>query len=167
MKTVCIDNHILVWGVRKVATPGQESMIERAEQFIAWLNKMKTRVLVPAPVLHEFLCGCDTPTQNVMRGIIEQDFLVVPFDTAAAVCATQIWRDNHVNGVVNAAKSDHADLTRARIRIDHQIAGIAMARRVDALFTEDRPLYRFAEGHLTVKSMPEDIGKQLAIQEFE
>lgn len=163
MKTVCIDNHILIWGVRKIASPGQEFMIERTSQFLAWLSKQRIRVLVPSPVLHEFLCGYDAPAQNAMRNIVEQDFLVVPFDTPAAICATQIWKDNKNSGRIEQAKQSTRDLTRPRIRIDHQIAGIALARKVDALYTEDVPLYNFAAGHLTVSKMPEDLGRQLSI----
>jgi len=32
MKRVCLDNHILIRGVRGVSTPGQEQEIERARQ---------------------------------------------------------------------------------------------------------------------------------------
>ncbi len=30
MNRVCLDNHILIWGVRGISNPGQEGMIDRA-----------------------------------------------------------------------------------------------------------------------------------------
>ena len=38
MSSACIDNHILIWGIRKEATPGQEPMILRAEFFLKYLE---------------------------------------------------------------------------------------------------------------------------------
>lgn len=55
MKLACIDNHILIWGVRKHATPGQEAMLDMTAAFLAWLDRQKIKVVVPAPVLYEFL----------------------------------------------------------------------------------------------------------------
>ena len=31
MKCVCLDNHILIWGIRGISTPGQEGMISSTQ----------------------------------------------------------------------------------------------------------------------------------------
>ncbi len=31
MKRVCLDNHILIWGIRGISTPGQEGMVGRTQ----------------------------------------------------------------------------------------------------------------------------------------
>lgn len=32
-KPVCIDSHLIIWGIKKEASKGQEHMIEKAENF--------------------------------------------------------------------------------------------------------------------------------------
>jgi hypothetical protein len=54
MKRVCLDNHILIWGVRGVSTPGQEQEIERAKQLFEDLDQSDARVMIPSVVVAEF-----------------------------------------------------------------------------------------------------------------
>lgn len=57
MKRVCLDNHILIWGVRGYATPGQEDRVERARDLFVELDESDAQVIVPAVVVAEFLAG--------------------------------------------------------------------------------------------------------------
>ena len=55
MIRVCFDNNILIWGVRKKASPGQEGQIRRALALFDDLDKDGARIIVLTPVLSEFL----------------------------------------------------------------------------------------------------------------
>ena len=55
MSLVCFDNHVLVWGIKEQATPGQEDMIPRTKAFISKLQNDKVHVLIPSVVVAEFL----------------------------------------------------------------------------------------------------------------
>lgn len=53
MKRVCLDNNILIWGVRRRATGGQEGHIPRAVALFEELDESGARIIVPTPVLSE------------------------------------------------------------------------------------------------------------------
>ena len=55
MGIVCIDTHIVIWGIKKQATKGQENMISRAESFLNWLDENKKKIIIPVPVISELL----------------------------------------------------------------------------------------------------------------
>ena len=37
MKRVCLDNHIMIWGIRGYSTQGQEGMVSRAQELLSEL----------------------------------------------------------------------------------------------------------------------------------
>lgn len=39
MNLVCFDTHIIIWGIKKQATPGQEGNIEKAKDLIEMCEK--------------------------------------------------------------------------------------------------------------------------------
>jgi hypothetical protein len=59
MKIVCVDNHVLLWGLREFASPGQEDMIPRTKQFLADCKEQGVQVLVPSVVLAELLTAIE------------------------------------------------------------------------------------------------------------
>ena len=54
---ICFDKQILIWGVQGTNHPDQASMIERTPRYIAHLERVKEQVMIPAPVLAEYLVG--------------------------------------------------------------------------------------------------------------
>lgn len=55
MKRVCLDNNILIRGIRGQATPGQEGMINRAQALSDDLDEMEADILVPWWLFPNFL----------------------------------------------------------------------------------------------------------------
>ncbi len=53
-KIVCVDAHILIWGLKKQASKGQEKMIQKSEDFFEWADSEKISVLVPTIVIAKF-----------------------------------------------------------------------------------------------------------------
>lgn len=51
----CIDSNIIIWGIKKQATDGQEEMIKRAEQFFLHADEYDDIILIPSIVLAEIL----------------------------------------------------------------------------------------------------------------
>jgi predicted nucleic acid-binding protein len=154
MTLVCIDNHILIWGIRKTATPGQGEMIERTAQLLENLDEQKTKVIVPAPVVAEFLVGAEERDHTNILQTLQQRFIVVPFDALAALATARARRKNRQSGLEQAVRQELANVARPQVAIDHMILGIALANRADLLYTEDEALRKFAEPHITVRNIP-------------
>ena len=52
---VCLDTMILIWGVKRESTPGQELKIKNAVAFLKDLEEQGAQIIIPAPVLAEVL----------------------------------------------------------------------------------------------------------------
>ena len=154
MSTACLDNHILIWGIRQEATLGQESMILRAELFLKHLEETKTAVIVPSIVIGEFLVKVAIEKHEEVQAELEKRFRIVPYDAAAAACAARIFQEQ------KASKTVVENTPRDVLKADIQILATAITRKVGTLYTHDGPLTKLAEKYLTVKQMPEGLGKQ-------
>ncbi len=162
MNRVCLDNNILIWGVRRKATPGQETHIPRARALIAELDESGARIIVPAPVLSEFLTFAPENRHAEITASLQRHFQLTPFDAHAAAVAAKIWR-TQAEGDPNwkeSLKEEVADLTHARIKYDIQILATALSRNADILYTHDRALKRLAGGRIDVRELPPPPPKQ-------
>ena len=45
MSIVCLDTHIVIWGIKKEASDGQENLILQAENFLKWLDENKKKIM--------------------------------------------------------------------------------------------------------------------------
>lgn len=52
---VCLDSNIVIWGLKGIASPGQEGMVQKAKAFLQHLQENHTTALIPMPVLAEIL----------------------------------------------------------------------------------------------------------------
>jgi predicted nucleic acid-binding protein len=154
MSSVCIDNHILIWGIRKEATPGQEPMILRAELFLKCLDESKITVFVPAVVIGEFLVKVPEGKHQEVQAVLEKRFQIVPYDAAAAACAAKIFQEHKNSG------SSRGIISRDILKADIQILATAVTRKVGKLYTHDEGLAKLAEKYLPVSQMPEGLAKQ-------
>ena len=93
MKRVCLDNHILIWGIRGICTPGQETMIRRSQALMEDLDEADANILVPAVVVSEFLAGVPKPQHQELINALNRLFQVAPFDIRTAAVAAGLWRD--------------------------------------------------------------------------
>ncbi len=162
MALVCIDNHILVWGIRKTATPGQEGMIERATQLLEELDEKRIRVIVPAPVVAEFLTGTAESEHARVLQTFQEKFILAPFDALAALVTARARRKNLQSGLEKTIREELSSVARPQGAVDHMILGIALANKVDLLYTAAAALRKFAEPHITLRGIP-TIGKQLGL----
>ena len=164
MSLVCIDNHVLIWGIRKTATPGQEAMIARTAQLLEYLDERKIQVIVPAPVIAEFLVGADEHDHTRILQTLQQRFIVAPFDALAALATARVRRKNRQIGLEAQVRQEVEGVARWHLALDHMIVGIALSNKAKLIYTEDEALKRFAEPHIPVRDIPL-IGKQLPLPE--
>lgn len=149
MKQVCVDTQTIVWGVRRLATPGQEDMIPRAVALFEKCERDGHLVIIPTIVLGELLAAVPLDNHPEFVRLIQRRFLVAPFDAAAALVYGRLWQA-HKAEVIPHAKEEIVELTRAEIKADHMIAAVAVARRCDQLCTADKALVRFAQRHVPI-----------------
>lgn len=159
MEHVCLDTHILIWGIKEEATPGQELMIPKAKLFLKWLDDNKIKAIIPSVVISELLLPVPPELHNQVTDIFDQKFIVAPFDTAAASCFAKIWQSKNNDKTIQRLKYDYRT-TKAELKTDCQIVAIAVSRKASCIISYDKKLTKFAEGYIEVKLIP-DIPEQL------
>ncbi len=128
MSRACLDNHILIWGIRGVA----------------------------AVVVAEFLAGVPRAQHTELLKVLSRRFQLPPFDVRAAAVAAGLWRDAaerspHLRDQIREA---FPGTSRTKIKADIQILATALARNTDILYTHDSALRMMAEGRIEVRGLP-------------
>jgi rRNA-processing protein FCF1 len=105
----------------------------RLDYLIKRLAKAKQRVLIPTPVLAEYLVRAGADKDKRFDTIIgSRVFVVSPFDTRAAVECAGI-EDNDYRRIRAVPEAD----SRAKVKFDRQIIAIAIARGASVIYTGD------------------------------
>jgi predicted nucleic acid-binding protein len=143
---VCLDTHILIWGVLGEATTSQKDMVDRAQRFLRSLDKESARVLVPPTVVAELVWKVPEAKHPGVLRVLQQRFLLASLDPAGACLSAAIAQRN--GGAVKSATG------RETIRADCQIVAVALAYRVTRLYSNDPDIKRLAEGFVQVEEMP-------------
>ena len=156
MKRICLDNHILIWGVRGISSAGQENEIERAKQLFEDLDHADAQVMIPSVVVSEFLAGVPTPQHGSLLDVLNRRFQILPFDTRIAALAAELWREAAARNpqLKDRVKEAFPGTERSKIKADIMILASALARNADILYTHDGPLAMAAQGKIEVRELP-------------
>src|SRR5437868_6887482 len=76
----CFDTTILIWGIQGAAKPEQRGMIARTRRFLERLQETGEQVIVPAPVLAEYLTWFEPAQQTPQRKVLETRFRIPAFE---------------------------------------------------------------------------------------
>jgi predicted nucleic acid-binding protein len=155
---ICLDSHILIWGISEYATSGQELMIDKTKRFLKWLDNRKATILVPTVVVAEFLMNVPPEHHATITNLLDRSFVIAPFDTVAAAYFSKIWQTKKDQGIIDEARRDGK--TRELIKVDGMLVATAVARKAKIIYSYDnKGVCKFAEGFIEVAEIP-DIPEQ-------
>ena len=155
---VCIDTHVLIWGISNYAIPGQEHMIDRTKRFLAWLDNRQAQVLIPTVIIAEFLMNVPVEHHATITNLLEKSFVVAPFDTQSASYFSKIWQEKKGQKVVQELQ--RSGRTREAIKVDGMFVATAVARKASRIYSQDHiGVAKFSEGYIDVEEIP-DIPQQ-------
>lgn len=144
MSLVCFDSNFVVWGVKRQATPGQEDNINKAVFLLDQLGGEDKQVVIPSIVLGEVLASFPPELQSAFVAMLEQNFIVAPYDSVAAVQYARMWQNRAQNRARDTAH------TRDETKADYMIAAIAVVNGCEAIYSNATGLRRFASEHIRV-----------------
>lgn len=121
MDLVCFDTQIIIWGVKKQATPGQEGNIEKAKYLIVMCEKDGVKIMVPSVVVAELLCALEPKLHSAFSELMHRRFIVPPFDTQAALHFADMWRNKK-------QIRDESGISRSEMKADFMITATAFTR---------------------------------------
>lgn len=152
---VCLDTHVIIWGIKEEASPGQKNMVQRAKSYIKHQVNQGVDLIIPAPVVAEALIRGEV---DHLRTIIERSFFVAAFDSPAAFLAAELERSREVDELFQKGH-----VPRSHIRIDTQIAAIAITQKAEMIISHDPYMRTIAQNRIQVIEIP-DIPEQENLQ---
>lgn len=144
---VCLDNHVLIWGIKRQAIPDQQHMIERTRTFLQKLQDEGVTVVIPTVVLAEFLNHIPTEHHPNIIQQLSKSFVLAPFDAKTASLFSDIWKKKHGNGAIPTKP-------REGLKVDTQIVAVALANQASVIYSEDKDIRNFANGLIEVRDIP-------------
>jgi len=139
---------ILVWWVRKEASPGQANMIHRAQWLMESLERQDATVLISTVSLAEFLRGSSPRQQQEQAAFLQKAFVVKGFDILSALVAAELYP--------KAAAVEDYEKKRTALKADIQIVDTAIAAKANVLYSHDSACRRLAQvGGIEARDLPE------------
>lgn len=154
-KVVCIDSTILIWGVKKYASPGQENKIPQAVRFIEQLDESDTKILIPTPIITELLSHKATESERdaVIVLLNTKNIIIKPFDIACALKCGELLQKTFTDKELRDYAIEEK-IVKAKIKYDSMIAATAIVNKCDCIYAEDGDIERYAGGQIRVLKMP-------------
>ena len=126
---------------------------ERIDHLLQTLNAAKTPILIPTPVLAEYLVGAGpNKSEYIERFFNSRNFELKPFDIKAAIELSELSDPDLQSG----RKLDDKT-TWAKVKFDRQIVAIAKANGADRIYTDDGSLAKCAQKNGIAATMTWDI----------
>lgn len=152
-----LDNNILIQILAPNATgltdPDSreelDRLADRADELVAEVDRIGAVMVIPTPVLSEFLIGVDNNRIQEYLDILNGStcFEVASFDTAAAIECAQLPSRNELRQISPGQEAK-------KLSYDRQIVSIALAYSVDEIWSHDISLRNIATSKgLIVKSL--------------
>jgi len=148
---ICLDNHVLLWGIKEDCTEGQEEMIPRTKTFIDSIGN-DASVIVHAIVVGEFLMRIPKELHAMVINLFNKNFIIAPYDALCASKYATIWKAN--KPPEEAEQLIKLGATRAELKADSMIVATAVARKADCIYSTDKWIKTFAQGFVDVKGIP-------------
>jgi len=149
---ICLDTAIVIWAIQGIEDPQRPDMPLRARRFIENLSEAGVRIMIPSPVVHEFLTGLPTEVKSETIEVLSKMFYIPSFDLSSAVLAAELDANR---GEMKEIKSDYG-LMRQQIKVDTQIIAIAIMHQATEIVTDDVDHFtRIAKGRIKVSGLPE------------
>ncbi|MHA3576883.1 type II toxin-antitoxin system VapC family toxin [Yersinia enterocolitica] len=156
---IIFDTNILVQAITgmrdgcKLSNPenGQEipDPMRRVEALIDMVESSGGSIIIPTPVLAEYLVGIDKSEHQTHLKLIQKQscFEIATFDELAAIECAQMPTLKELKQMMKADTSN-------KVRFDRQIISIAISLNVDEVLTHDKGVFnRCKEMGITVKSL--------------
>ncbi|MFB6262274.1 MAG: type II toxin-antitoxin system VapC family toxin, partial [Bradymonadaceae bacterium] len=132
---VCVDTSVLILTQQTEPNEDQDRLWDAARAYEQWMRESDTGVLLPTPVISEFLTGDPGDTRDIVSRF--QSFgEVADFDLRAAELTGELrhsYSEDHELG---------SGLERDALTVDMMISAIAIVNRASYIVTHDTSDFR-------------------------
>ncbi len=138
ISSVAIDNNVLVnW----VSAPEASLTKLRLEYFFERIEQSKQRLVIPAPVVAEFLAVAEDARFEFVNKLRQSSFVIVAsFDFRAAVECSILIAAARNSGDIRYG----GDSAKQKIKVDEQIVAIARVNQASLIISNDNDVRKIA-----------------------
>lgn len=131
-RAIIVDCNLLVaWVSPKTSADDKD----RLDFFLETASKHKQKIIIPMPVLAEFLVRTDAATAEWLAALERKSSIeIAPFDRMAAVDCALLDRA----AIGSGDKKDGVDEPWQKIKIDRQIVAIGKSRSATLVVSDDK-----------------------------
>ena len=147
----CIDSSVIIWGIKKQASTGQEDMIARAENFFEKADKFNDEIIVPSIVLAEILAPEPVEARVRYLEIISKHFIVVDFESRAALKYAELMHGRFPD---IKKLSEENNISRQKMKADHMIVAVAIVNNANCIYSTDSGLRTFGKEFIDIRELP-------------
>lgn len=155
MALVCLDTHILIWGVQKTSRQPQSEMILQTTKLLKYLDDHQIKAIIPAVVLSEFLMAIPAPHLETYLTQMTKKFLIAPYDAMAAVEFAKIWQAKQAAHTIQSLKNE--EFSKSHLKVDTMIIATALTQNASCIYSHDPGLKKFASGYIEVREVPSNL----------
>lgn len=152
---ICLDTQPVLWGIQAFASEGQEAMINRTRAFLKDISEKGEQIMIPSPVVLESLLTLSDEEIEKQQELLQSRFFIASFDLPASVEAASLLNNREV--IQNLRDSG---ARREHIKIDAQIASIAIVNGAEKIISHDKYLKSIVQNKISVEEVP-DVAEQL------
>ena len=158
---ICLDTQPVLWGIQAFASEGQEVMINRTRAFLKDISEKGEQIMIPSPVVLESLLTLSDEEIEKQQELLQSRFFIASFDLPASVEAASLLNNREV-----IQKLRDSGARREHIKIDAQIASIAIVNGAEKIISHDKYLKSVVQNKISVEEVP-DVAEQLNLLEEE
>lgn len=158
MKSVCLDAHVLIWGLQGNASSQRQEMIPKAKNFLKYLSENNIIILIPSAVLAELLMYVPPEEHERFIQKFSISYQICPFGKKEAIYFGKIWYAKNNDKTIEEVKEDLKNLgisAKSKIKFDILIIATALAHKADKIISHDDDVKKLAEGFIKVEEIPD------------
>ncbi len=146
---ISIDTHIMLWGVKEEASPGQEDKIPLAKAFLKHCRNDRITVVITTQVLAEFLVNYTEEERLEQAALAEKNFFVAPLDLRAAVIAAEL----SANKALLAEVRQSPEHSKQTVKADINVLAASISCGATRVISEDDSMAKLAQGKILVSDL--------------
>ena len=124
-------------------------MINRTRAFLKDLSEKGKQIMIPSPVVLESLLTLSEEEMLKQQVILQSRFFVPSFDLPASVEAANLLNNREV-----IQKLRDGGARREHLKIDAQIASIAIVHGAEKIISHDKYLKSIVQNKISVEEVP-------------
>lgn len=135
---ICFDTCVLIWGLQGISNPELEGMPARTARYIDHLDQTEEEIIIPAPVLTEYLAGIKSKSKREEeQNRILETFFVPAIDVPVACLAAEL----QAKKIASAKRAKDENSKSCELKMEALIAATAIVNKAEALVTDDCSRY--------------------------